>query len=192
MSSDPFTEFRRWHSGVMSVGIDEPDAFVLATANKAGEPSSRAVLMKDFSHEGIVFYTNLESRKSLELRANPAAAATFVWIPLHRQVRFEGKAMQVDGATSDDYFATRPRGAQIAAHASPQSAIVSSRADLESSYSQLESEFEDGPVPRPATWGGWRLVPEMVEFWQGQVNRFHDRVQYRLEGDLWIKERLAP
>jgi pyridoxamine 5'-phosphate oxidase len=192
MSSDPFTEFRLWLSGVASVDIDEPNAFVLATVNPAGRPSSRAVLMKSFSEEGIVFYTNLESRKSLELGANPTAAATFVWIPLHRQVRFEGSAVEVDGATADTYFATRPRGAQIAAHASPQSTVVMSRADLEARYAQLDEEFGDGPVPRPAAWGGWRLVPDLVEFWQGQVNRFHDRVQYRLERESWIKERLAP
>lgn len=192
MSSDPFTEFRLWLSGVASVDIEEPNAFVLATVNAAGRPSSRAVLMKSFSEEGIVFYTNLESRKGVELGANPSAAATFVWIPLHRQVRFEGSAVEVDVTKADTYFATRPRGAQIAAHASPQSTVVMSRADLEVRYSQLEKEFGDGPVPRPATWGGWRLVPDMVEFWQGQVNRFHDRVQYRLEGESWIKERLAP
>jgi pyridoxamine 5'-phosphate oxidase len=192
MSSDPFTEFQGWLLGVESVEIDEPSAFVLATANTAGEPSSRAVLMKGFSAEGIVFYTNLESRKSRELRANPMAAATFVWIPLHRQVRFEGRAIEVDEATADAYFATRPRGAQIAAHASAQSTIVSSRSDLEERYSELDSQFGEGSIPRPTAWGGWRLMPETVEFWQGQVNRFHDRVQYRLEADSWIKERLAP
>ncbi len=192
MSSDPFTEFRIWLSGVASVDIDEPNAFVLATANRDGEPSSRAVLMKSFSDEGIVFYTNLASRKSVEMRANPVAAATFVWVPLHRQVRFEGAVVEVDAVTADAYFATRPRGAQIAAHASAQSMIVLSRADLEQRYSELDSEFGDGVVPRPKTWGGWRLVPMSVEFWHGQMNRLHDRVQYRLQGDSWVKERLAP
>ena len=192
MATDPFSEFRAWLSGVEEADIEEPTTFVLATADAQGRPSSRALLMKAFSEEGVVFYTNLASRKSKELRVNPAAAATFVWIPLHRQVRFEGQVVAVDAVDADAYFAGRPRGAQLAAHASAQSSVVSSRAELEERYAELELAFADGEVPRPTTWGGWRLVPSSVEFWQGRVNRFHDRVRYRQDGDMWIKERLAP
>lgn len=192
MAIEPFSEFQTWLSGAVAADIEEPTAFVLATADASGRPSSRALLMKAFSEEGIVFYTNLASRKSEELRMNPAAAATFVWIPLHRQVRFEGQVVAVDAVDADAYFAGRPRGAQVAAHASAQSSVVSSRAELEERYAELELAFGDGEVPRPTTWGGWRLLPSAVEFWQGRVNRFHDRVRYRQDGDMWIKERLAP
>ncbi len=123
---------------------------------------------------------------------NPDAAAAFVWIPLHRQVRFEGRVVAVDEVDADAYFAGRPRGAQVAAHASAQSRVVSSRAELEERYAELELAFGEGEVPRPRTWGGWRLLPSAVEFWQGRVNRLHDRVRYRQDGDMWIKERLAP
>ena len=191
MAPDPFTQFEDWFAGVIEAGLDQPDAFVLATSTPGGRPSARAVLMKDFGVEGLVFYTNLGSQKSQELKVNPPAAATFVWTPLHRQVRFEGLVSQVGDEVADSYFATRPRGAQIAAHASPQSELVSSRDDLEKRFRELELEFPD-VVPRPAWWGGWRLIPDLVEFWQGQPNRFHDRVRYRKTGSDWNKERLAP
>ena len=190
MAPDPFAQFEEWFGGVIEAGLDEPDTFVLATSTPQGRPSARAVLMKDFSVEGLVFYTNLNSRKSQELKVNPSAAATFVWTPLHRQVRFEGSVSPVGDEVADTYFATRPRGAQIAAHASPQSELVS-RDDLEGSFRELEREFPD-IVPRPEQWGGWRLIPENVEFWQGQANRFHDRVRYRKTDSGWLKERLAP
>ena len=192
MEGDPFSQFNIWLSGVLAVELEESHTFVLATADSQGQPSARAVLMKGFSEEGIVFYTSLESRKSEELKANPSAAATFVWTPLHRQVRFEGKAVLVDAATADSYFATRPRGAQVAAHASDQSRVVTSRQELDTRFATVDAELGKGEIPRPDTWGGWRLVPHMVEFWQGQPDRFHDRVRYRLEEDEWLRERLAP
>ncbi len=191
MSDDPFSEFDIWFSGVMAVGMPEPNTFVVATVGSDGQPSARAVLMKDFSSEGVVFYTNLESRKSMDLKANARAAATFVWIPLHRQVRFEGEVVPVDDASADAYFATRPRGAQVAAHASRQSEVVT-REHLEATYTQLSAEFGEDDIPRPGHWGGWRLIPSSVEFWQGRPNRFHDRIRYRLEDGAWIKERLSP
>lgn len=192
MATDPFTEFEAWFSGVVEAGIHEPNAFVLATADPGGAPSARALLMKELSRSGLVFYTGLESRKSLDLEANPRAAATFVWTQLHRQVRFEGPVAPVDAEMADAYFASRPRGAQIAAHASRQSTVVQRRDELDKAYAKLDREFGDDPVPRPDRWGGWRLAPTSVEFWQGRPNRFHDRIRYRLvEGD-WIKERLAP
>lgn len=191
MSDDPFSEFDIWFAGVIAVDISEPNTFVLATSSPDARPSARAVLMKEFSPEGLVFYTNLDSRKSRDLKANSRAAATFVWIPLHRQVRFEGDVFAVDDAAADSYFATRPRGAQVAAHASRQSQVVA-RETLEAAYAQLSSEFGDEEIPRPDHWGGWRLVPNTVEFWQGRPNRFHDRIRYRLDDGSWVKERLSP
>lgn len=191
LSDEPFSEFHIWLSGVIAVGFPEPNSFVLATVSREGEPSARAVLMKEFSSDGIVFYTNMDSRKSRDLKANPRAAATFVWIPLHRQVRFEGQVEKVESDLADAYFATRPRGAQIAAHASKQSQVVT-KEKLETTFAQLSSEFGDDAIPRPEHWGGWRLIPDSVEFWQGRPNRFHDRILYRLEDDGWIKERLSP
>lgn len=192
MTASPFPQFEIWFSGVLAVGIEEPNAFVLATADTAGRPSARAVLMKEMSEEGLVFYTGLESRKSAELRINPLAAAVFVWTPLHRQVRIEGPVEELEPHRADAYFATRPRGAQLAAHASPQSQIVASREELEAAFSEIDAEFGDEEIPRPQTWGGWRLLPVIFEFWQGRPNRFHDRVRYRRDGEAWVKERLAP
>jgi pyridoxamine 5'-phosphate oxidase len=192
MAPDPTAQFRLWFDGVLEAGVDEPNAFVLATADVSGRPSARAVLMKKLDEEGLVFYTNLTSRKSEDLRENPLAAATFVWTPLHRQVRFEGAVELVDDAEADRYFDVRPRGAQIAAHASAQSTVVDSREHLEQLFDATEKRFEGKEIPRPAAWGGWRLIPEVVEFWQGQPNRFHDRVRYVKDGDGWRMERLSP
>jgi pyridoxamine 5'-phosphate oxidase len=192
MAANPITQFRSWFDGVVEAGLEEPNAFVLATANVKAVPSARAVLMKGIDDEGLVFYTNLASRKSEELRVNPLAAATFVWIPLHRQVRFEGRIAMVSDEEADGYFGARPRGAQIAAHASAQSQVVVSRDELQQAFEELDARFQGVKVPRPRAWGGWRLAPDTVEFWQGQPNRFHDRVRYVRDGAGWRKERLAP
>jgi pyridoxamine 5'-phosphate oxidase len=192
MAPDPITEFRSWFDGVIEAGLEEPNTFVLATADARAVPSARAVLMKGIDDEGLVFYTNLASRKSEELRVNPLAAATFVWIPLHRQVRFEGRIAMVSDEEADGYFGARPRGAQIAAHASAQSQVVVSRDELQQAFEELDARFQGVRVPRPRAWGGWRLAPDTVEFWQGQPNRFHDRVRYVRDGAGWRKERLAP
>jgi pyridoxamine 5'-phosphate oxidase len=140
----------------------------------------------------VVFYTGLGSRKSIEIEANPWAAATFVWTQLHRQVRFEGPVTAVEGDLADVYFATRPRGSQIAAHASQQSTPIDSREELNRRFATLDAEFGEGEVPRPESWGGWRVSADSVEFWQGQPNRFHDRVRYSKVGVDWVKQRLAP
>jgi pyridoxamine 5'-phosphate oxidase len=192
MAADPITQFRIWFDGVLEAGLQEPNAFVLATADAKAVPSARAVLMKGIDDRGLVFYTNLASRKSEELRVNPPAAGTFVWIPLHRQVRFEGVVGMVSTEEADRYFESRPRGAQIAAHASDQSQVVNSREQLDEAFRQLDAKFTGVKVPRPRAWGGWRLVPHQVEFWQGQPDRFHDRVRYVRDGAGWRKERLAP
>ena len=192
MADDPYEEFAAWFDDVVAAGIEEPNTMVVATASAEGKPSVRALLMKGLGTDGLVFYTNLESRKSVDLKENPYAAATFVWVPLHRQVRFEGRVEEVDAAEADSYFAVRPRGAQIAAYASDQSRPVSARSDLDKRFSEVESRFEGETIPRPASWGGWRLLADSVEFWQGQPNRFHDRVKYRKNSDGWEKERLAP
>ncbi len=191
MADDPFSEFEEWFAGVLEVDLYEPSAFVLATVDADGTPSARAVLMKDFSPEGLVFYTGLASRKSRAMSVNPRAAATFVWTQLHRQVRFEGSVAQLTVEEADAYFASRPRGAQIAAHASRQSDVVVSRSVLEERFAVVSEEYGEA-IPRPEHWGGWRLDPEIVEFWQGRPNRFHDRIRYRHEGGAWIKERLSP
>lgn len=192
MAPDPTAQFRLWFDGVLDAGIAEPNAFVLATADAKGHPSARAVLMKKMDEDGLVFYTNLASRKSEDLRANPLAAATFVWTPLHRQIRLEGTVVMVDDEEADRYFDLRPRGAQIAAHASEQSTVVDSRESLDESYRSMEKKFDGVTIPRPRAWGGWRLIPDSVEFWQGQPNRFHDRVRYVRDGDGWRMERLSP
>ena len=191
MAEEPMPQFEEWFQAVLASGVHEPNTFVLATVDADGTPSARAVLMKDLSADGLVFYTGLTSRKSEAMRAHPYAAATFVWTELHRQVRFEGPVAQVPDDDADDYFATRPRGAQIAAHASRQSEIVSGREILDARYANLAAEFGEA-IPRPDHWGGWRLTPTMVEFWQGRPNRFHDRIRYRSHGQGWVKERLAP
>lgn len=192
MAADPFDEFEAWFGAAAAAGIDQPNAFVLATASTDGAPSARAVLMKDASPEGIVFYTNTSSRKGRELAVNPRAAACFVWLGLHRQIRIEGRVESVDDATADAYFSSRPPGSRLAAAASPQSTVVESRAVLDERWEELASTHPDGDVARPEHWGGFRIVPDLFEFWQGRPNRFHDRICYRRQTGAWTRQRLAP
>lgn len=192
MAARPIDEFSSWFAQAVEAGVDQPNTMSLATASKEGRPSVRAVLLKDFSEDGMTFYTGLESRKSDELAENPRASAAIVWLELHRQIRFEGAVRRLDEEAADAYFATRPRGAQIAAHASLQSHIVVSRAELEERFERLEMQYEGVSIPRPAHWGGWRIVPDRFEFWQGRPNRFHDRIVYEGDGDRWAMGRLAP
>lgn len=191
MADDPIRQFNEWFAGAVAAGIYEPDAFILSTSSTDAAPSARAVLLKGITASSLVFYTNLESRKSIEIKANPQVAATFAWLPLHRQVRFEGRATQVGDEAADAYFASRPRGARVAAHASHQSNPVTDREALERVYAEVDARYGE-EVPRPPWWGGWEITPDMVEFWQGRVNRFHDRLRYIRDGDGWVIERLQP
>ncbi len=188
----PKFQFEAWFKEALKSEIDEPNAFTLSTINK-GFPSARVVLFKGFQEEGPVFYSNYESPKGQQLTTTPFAAATFLWLPLERQVRIEGRVEKVSVSLSDEYFATRPRGSQIGAVASPQGQVVSSREDLEKRFAEIENRYPKGTIiPRPAHWGGFVIVPTVWEFWQGRRNRLHDRVRYSLKDGAWIKERLAP
>lgn len=192
MADDPFEEFMEWFAEAVKAGVNQPNTFMLATSTPEGSPSVRAILMKDLGPEGLTFYTNTASRKGQELGANPRAAGCFVWIDLHRQIRFEGWVTPVEEGKADAYFATRPPGARLAAASSHQSQVVPSRASLDERYQQLAERYPDGDVPRPTEWGGYTVAIDNFEFWQGRPDRFHDRVRYRLVEGGWEKERLSP
>ena len=191
---DPVRLFDRWMEEAVAAGIVQANAMVAASADRRGRPSARAVLLKEYDRDGFVFYTNLESRKAGELGPGSWAALCLLWMELHRSVRIEGPAERVSDARADRYFASRPREAQLAAVASPQSRPVADREELESLAAEAERRFAGGPVPRPSFWGGLRVRPQRFEFWQGRRHRLHDRIVYRPvgEGDGWRKERLAP
>jgi len=191
---NPIKQFANWYDEAIAQGVSEQDAIsmTLATATKAGKPDARIVLLKSFDDSGFVFYTNYESRKGKELAENPRASLLFYWSKLWRQVRIEGSAEQVSAAESEDYFQTRPLGSRIGAWASNQSDVVESRDVLEQRYAQLSERYGED-VPRPPHWGGYRIHPEVIEFWQGRDNRLHDRLRYRLQADgSWVIERLGP
>lgn len=192
LTEDPFDLFAGWFSDALESGLVEPHAFVLATADRGGRPAGRTVLVREMDSRGIVFYTNYGSRKGAELAENPRASAVFLWMPLHRQVRIEGRVEKVAGTQSDAYFSGRPPGSRLSAAASPQSKPVPSRAWLEERMEELRRRHPDGDVPRPAGWGGYRLAPDYYEFWRGRPNRLHDRFEYRLRDGAWVTERLAP
>jgi pyridoxamine 5'-phosphate oxidase len=189
---DPLAQFRRWYADAERAGIRMPQAMALATASGDGAPSARMVLLKGVEDAEFVFYTGYVSRKAGELEQNPRAALLFYWDPLGRQVRVEGTVERVSAHESDAYFATRPRGAQLAAAASRQSTVLSNREELDARVAELEQHYAGGEVPRPEHWGGYRLAPELYEFWQHREERAHDRLRYRREGDDWILERLSP
>jgi len=189
---DPIEQFKRWFEEARRGGVYEPNAMTLATVDADGRPSARIVLLKIVDARGLAFFTNLDSRKGHALTANPRAALCFWWGPLHRQVRLEGAIERVEDAEADAYFASRPYGSQLGAWASPQSAVLAGRAELEAAERSCRARFAEGAVPRPEFWGGFRLVPDQVEFWQGRSNRLHDRLRYRQSADGWRLERLAP
>lgn len=193
LDPDPFRQFDLWFEAALAGGFQDANAMMLATANRKGEPSARVVLLKRFDSEGFVFFTDYNSRKARDLDENPSAGLAFYWPQFSRQVRIEGIVVKVSRTEAEEYFQIRPRGSQLAAAVSRQSSPVSSRNRLESEIKELERRLADQPVPTPAAWGGFCLKPDLFEFWQGQLNRLHDRFQYarRAEED-WEIVRLAP
>ena len=190
-AADPLVQFRLWLDQAIDGKLPEPNAMTLATVGADGRPSTRVVLIKALDARGIVWYTNYESRKGRELAAHPAAALQFHWVELERVVRIEGLVDKVSAEESDAYFATRPLDSRIGAWASPQSRVVESRAVLVANAAKFGARYLLNP-PRPPHWGGYRLRPDTWEFWQGRRSRLHDRLRYRLDGERWIRERLAP
>ena len=189
---DPLAQFRAWFAEAGSAGLAQPEAMALATATPGGAPSARMVLLKGADERGFAFFTNLESRKGVELAANPRAALLFHWQPLGRQVRVEGSVVPVPRAEADAYFRSRPLGSRIAAAASPQSRPLVDRAELEDLVAAARSRFPGEEVPLPDHWGGFRVVPDAYEFWQHGEDRLHDRVRYERDGAAWAQTRLAP
>ena len=192
VAADPIEQFRRWFDAALDAGLHEPNAMTFATATHDGSPSARVVLLKGFDGRGFVFYTNYEGRKGRELEENPRAALLFYWGELERQVRIEGTVSRASEEESDAYYASRPRGSRLGAWASEQSRTVEGREVLEDRIRDLEAEYSGREVPRPPFWGGYRVEPEVVEFWQGRENRLHDRIVYRREDGRWEIERLQP
>ena len=190
---DAIEQFRGWFEDALAADLHEPNAMTLATATPEGRSSARIVLVKGFDERGFVFYTNYGGRKARELEANPYCALVFYWGELERQVRVEGRVSRVSEEESDAYFASRPRGSRLGAWASEQSRPVGDRGTLERRLRELEREYEGREIPRPPFWGGYRVEPEIIEFWQGRENRLHDRLLYRraIDGG-WIRERLQP
>lgn len=187
-------QFAAWFAEAVAAGLPEPNAMVVATAGGSGHPSARTVLLKEYDERGFVFFTNYASRKGVELAANPYASLVFPWLAMHRQVLAAGPVEQVTRAETEEYFASRPRGSQLGAWASPQSQVLPGRAAVEAGLAAAVERFGEGPVQAPPHWGGFRLLPETVEFWQGRTNRLHDRLRFRRTGDEgpWVVERLAP
>jgi pyridoxamine 5'-phosphate oxidase len=193
VARDPLDQFRRWYDEASVATGDKAGAMTVATATPDGRPSARVVLLRGFDERGLVFYTSYDSRKAAELAANPRAAAVLYWPELDRQIRVEGTIERVGADESAAYFASRPRGHRLSAWASPQSEPIGDRAVLEARLADVEARFPDGTdVPLPPFWGGYRLAPEVFEFWVSREDRLHDRVRYRRAGRDWVIERLAP
>ena len=189
--SDPIKQFEKWLGEAIEAKVHEPTAMNLATLNAQGKPSSRVVLLKEVNSQGFVFFTNYQSQKGQALAINPFAALNFFWPELERQVRVEGVVEKLSEAQSDDYFAGRPYTSRIGAWASEQSAVIKSKNTLLAKAALIAAKYPFN-VPRPPHWGGYLVIPEMIEFWQGRPSRLHDRIRYRLENNLWIIERLSP
>jgi pyridoxamine 5'-phosphate oxidase len=192
VSSDPMVEFARWFAEAQDAQVEEVNAMTLATATDLGAPSARVVLLKAFDARGFVFFTDYRSRKGEEIESNPRAALVFFWSELERQVRITGTVERTSAADSETYFRTRPLGSRLGAWVSHQSLVIPSRLPLESGLREAEARFPDGEVPLPPHWGGYRVLPETFEFWQGRENRLHDRIRSTRAGNQWKVERLSP
>lgn len=193
VEKEPFGQFAAWMTAALDAGLAFPNAMTLATASPDGHPSGRTVLLKGFDERGFVFFSNYESSKGQELASNPRAALVFYWFELERQVRITGQVDRLPERESDDYFASRPVGSRVSTWASHQSEVIGDRSALEQAAAEVRSRYPAGDIPRPAHWGGYRLVPNEVEFWQGRADRLHDRLRYRLDGTAgWVIERLSP
>jgi pyridoxamine 5'-phosphate oxidase len=192
VKQDPIEQFGKWWDEAIASSIDEVNAMTLSTVTAEGKPSARIVLLKGFDERGFVFFTNYESNKGAQLTANPFASLVFFWKELERQVRIEGICEKVSEQESDDYFHSRPIGSQLGACASPQSRVIESRRVIENNLEKLQDQYRDMEIPRPAHWGGYRVVPQAIEFWQGRSSRLHDRIKYTKENQSWKIVRLAP
>ena len=192
VNPDPIQQFRHWFEQAVQAELLEVNAMTLATVTPEGKPAARMVLLKDVNPQGFAFFTNYNSRKGIELEHAPAAALVFWWAELERQVRIEGQVHKVSASESDGYFNSRPWGSRLGAWASEQSQVIRDRHILEHRLHQLEQDYQGQEVPRPPHWGGFRLSPTLIEFWQGRPNRLHDRLNYRLLEDRWLLERLSP
>jgi len=193
VSPCPFTQFNRWLDDAIAANFHDPNAMVLSTVNSQGKPSSRIVLLKGLTNQGFRFFTNYESQKGQELANNPAASLVFWWDKLERQVRIEGKVQKLTKTESATYFHSRPRGSQIGAWSSPQSQVIDTSDQLQDLYQTLGEKFKDQEIPLPPHWGGYVVIPNRIEFWQGQPSRLHDRINYTLNNSAeWVLERLAP
>lgn len=193
LAADPFVQFEQWFAQAEACEVAEPNAMCLATVGADGQPSTRVVLLKAFNKQGLVFYTNYESRKAIEMEANPRVSVNFLWLPLQRQVNVTGRVERVSKVEALKYFISRPFASRLGAWSSPQSQVITSRQILEAKLDQMKRKFADGEVPLPDHWGGYRIVPETFEFWQGGGGRLHDRFMYRLDdAGQWKPARLAP
>jgi pyridoxamine 5'-phosphate oxidase len=192
VNPDPIQQFQLWFDQAVAAQLPEPNAMTLATASQEGIPSARIVLLKGVDQRGFAFYTNYESRKGKELAENPQAALVFLWTVLERQVRIEGTVEKVSDQESEAYFQSRPLESRLGAWTSDQSCTIPDRGVLEQRFQELQTKYQDQEIPRPLFWGGYRVIPKMVEFWQGRPSRLHDRLRYRLDNGNWIIERLAP
>ena len=193
VSPDPIVQFEKWWNDAVNSQIEEINAMTLATADLTGKATARTVLLKEFDNRGFVFFTNYESKKSHQLIENPQASLLFFWKELERQIRIEGSAEQISDIESDAYFQSRPLGSKIGAWASPQSRTIANRSELELEVARLNKMYEGATIPRPAHWGGFRIIPNNIEFWQGRISRLHDRILYtKMETASWKIERLAP
>ncbi len=190
---DPIRQFARWWEEVLAAEISEPNGMTLATVTPEGKPAARIVLLKGFDHRGFTFFSNYTSHKGEQLTAHPYAALVFWWDPLERQVRIEGPVERMDAGESDEYFHSRPKGSRLGAWASNQSQVIAGREALEHRQQELEQQYQDmDRIPRPPHWGGYRVIPIQMEFWQGRSSRLHDRICYTQQADGWLIQRLAP